>query len=121
SAVVLLIAREDPSDTLTDLAALKAKLPLRVVGGWGRPASSPWTDAEAPEAPSGTPRSAPWDDRAARRPVAMALVVGGISMGGAMMMEIKNRLDLGDSVAAISIVLPLLGLSLLTLVTVALI
>ncbi|HEX7668549.1 MAG TPA: hypothetical protein VF395_03150, partial [Polyangiaceae bacterium] len=121
SSVVLLIAREDPGDTLTDLSAIKARLPVRVVGGWGLPASSPWTDAPAPEAPSGTARTPPWDDRAARRPVAMALAVGGVSIGGAMIMEIKNRLALGDAAAAISIVLPLLGLTLLTVVTVALI
>jgi hypothetical protein len=118
--LVLLIARADPSDTLSDLASLKMRLPLRVVGGWGLPTSSPWTDAPAPVS-RGSGRTAPWDDRAARRPVALALVVGGVAIGCAMMMEIKGRLNLGDSPAAVSIVLPLFGLTLLGLVTVALV
>lgn len=120
SSMVLLIARQDPSDTLADLAVLKSRLPLRVVGGWGLPSSSPWTDAPAPES-SGSPRPAPWDDRATRRPVAMALVMGAVTIGGAMVMEIEGRLDLGDTAAPLSIVLPLLALSLLGVVTLALV
>jgi hypothetical protein len=120
AGVVLLIAREDPSDVLADLAALKARLPLRVVGGWGLPAGAPWTDLPRPES-RGSARLAPWDDRAARRPVAAALVVGAVAISIAIVVEIKGRLDLGDEAEPLSIGLPILGLTLLLVAIVALV
>ena len=118
--VVLLIASPDPSEALRDLAAIRAKLSLRVVGGWGLPAGVSWADRAAPQDPRKRP-VAPWDDRAARRPIAAALFLGAATISVAIGVEIKRRLDLGDPLAPLSIGLPLLGLSLLLLVTLTLV
>jgi hypothetical protein len=113
---VLLLASDDPAETLADLARLRAVTPLRVVGGWGLGADSPWVDENGP--PRRDDRdTAPWDERNTRRTIVKTLLVATGAIAILMADEVRGRMVLGETPSTPSILLPFFALSLLGLLT----
>jgi hypothetical protein len=114
----VLIATTDPGEALADLTRVQAYLRLPVCGGWGLPSSAPWVDTVSGPRPSGPDTVA--EERAGRRRASTAMLVGSVAIALGIARTVQGRIATGQYPAALSIVLPALGVTAMFVLAVAL-
>lgn len=112
---LLLLTGRDPARVLTDVVALRARLPLPVRTGWGlSPNAIPWIGPSTGNSEPAVPSDDPVEPTRRRATAGLGVCTAGAA--GLLLMEIHGRASNNDA-SVISIVLPALGILILCTLT----
>jgi hypothetical protein len=112
---LLLLTGRDPARILTDVAALRAHLPLPVRSGWGLSRNAiPWIEPGTSNTDPAVRNDDPVEPTRRRATAGLGVCTAGAA--GLLLMEIHGRSSRGDA-SFTSIVLPVLGIVILCTLT----
>jgi len=118
-----LLTGSEPDRVLRDLVLLQRVIPLRAGAGWGLPEDSPWTlspgsesdSNQAGAAPSSRPRPnrtpVPTKRGRTKKSIVGTMLVGSAAVSAIVIYDVSQRLVLGETPSALSLILPIIMVS----------
>jgi hypothetical protein len=115
---LILLSDRRPDRVLRDLALVRRIVPLPLSPGWGLPADSRWIDPASTEvAPtSSMPAGVAAASGRTKKSIAGTILVGSAGVTAIIVVDIRNRIVLGDSPSALSLALPVLFVTMLVVI-----